>query len=122
MFKGLSNFGNILKQAQEIGGRVRQLNDQLKTRRATGSAGGEMVEVEINGLLEVLHCRIQPQLIEEKDRELIEDLVTAAVNQAILKGKQLHADAMKELTGGLELPGLDEALARLTGGQQDKQE
>jgi nucleoid-associated protein EbfC len=116
MFKGLSGLGNLLKQAQQLGGRMQQLNDDLKNRRATGNAGGAMVEVEVNGLLEVLHTRINPQLIQEGDRELIEDLVTAAVNQAILKAKQLHADAMKELTGGLELPGLDEALAKLGGG------
>ena len=52
-----------------------------------------MVEIEINGLLEVLRCRIDPQLIAQGDRELIEDLVAAAVNQAVAKGKQLHAEA-----------------------------
>ena len=61
-----------------------------------------MVEIEVNGLLEVLRCRIDPQLFAQGDRELIEDLVVAAVNQAIAKGKQLHADgAESDLTGGL---------------------
>ena len=114
MFKGLSNLSSLMKQAQQIGGQMQHLGQEMKERRATGAAGGGMVEVEVNGLLEVLKCRIDEQLVAQGDRELIEDLVAAAVNQAIAKGKQLHADAMKELTGGLELPGLQDALAKLT--------
>jgi hypothetical protein len=74
-----------------------------------------MVEVEVNGMLEVLRCTIDEQLASRNDRELLEDLIVAAVNQAIFKGKQLHAEAMKNLTGGIELPGLNEAIARFTG-------
>ena len=118
MFKGLSNLGALLKNAQQIGNHVRRMSEEMKNRRASASSGGGMVEIEINGLLEVLRCRIDPQLIAQGDRELIEDLVAAAVNQAVAKGKQLHADALKELTGGMELPGLNEALANLTGSEQ----
>ena len=92
MFKGLSNLGNLLKQAQQFGGQMEKLTEEMKTRRATGTAGGGMVEVEINGLLEVLRCRVDPQLFAQGDRELVEDLVVAAVNQAVAKAKQLHAD------------------------------
>ena len=115
MFKGLSNLAGLLKQAQQFGGQMDKLTEQLKARRVTGAAGGGMVEVEINGLLEVVGCRIDPQLFGQGDRELIEDLVTAAVNQAVAKGKQLHAEALKELTGGLPLPGLQEALEKFAG-------
>lgn len=121
MFKKLSNLASMIKQAQQIGGQIQNLSEELKGRRTKGAAGGGMVEIEINGVLEVLSCRIDPQLIEQKDRELIEDLVAAAVNQALTKGKQLHADAMKELTGGLELPGLQEVLNKVTG-QEETQE
>ncbi len=122
MFKKLSNLASMIKQAQQIGGQIQHLSEELKERRTTGAAGGGMVEIEINGVLEVLSCRIDPQLIEQKDRELIEDLVAAAVNQAVAKGKQLHADAMKELTGGLELPGLQEALGQVTGQEETQEE
>jgi DNA-binding YbaB/EbfC family protein len=115
MFKGLSNLGSLLKQAQQFGGQMEKLTEEMKTRRATGTAGGGMVEVELNGLLEVLRCRIDPQLFAQGDRELIEDLVVAAINQAVAKGKQLHTDAVRELTGGLQLPGLQEALEKLAG-------
>ncbi len=114
MFKGLTDLASMMKQAQQIGGQMQQLGEHLKGMRATGAAGGGMVEVEVNGVLEVLRCQIDPELITQGDRELIEDLVAAAVNQAITKGKQLHAEAMKDLTGGLELPGLQEALAKVT--------
>lgn len=116
MLKGLGNLAGLMKQAQEIGGRMQGMSDELRGRRATGSAGGGMVEVEANGLGELLACRIDPSLIERRDREMIEDLVLAAVNQALTKAKELHAEQMRSLTGGLQLPGLDEALAKLTGG------
>ena len=114
MFKGLSNLGALIKQAQQIGGQMKNLSEDLKGRRALGSAGGGMVQVEVNGLLEVLHCRIDENLVTQGDRELIEDLVAGAVNQAIAKGKQLHAEAVQELTGGLNLPGVQEALEKFT--------
>ena len=72
MFKGLTGLGSLLKQAQEISGRMKGLNEQLRARRATGSAGGGMVEVEVNGLLEVLGCHIDQQLFEQGDREMVE--------------------------------------------------
>jgi nucleoid-associated protein EbfC len=121
MFKGLASLGSLLKQAQQISGQMDKLGDQLRNRRTTGSAGGGMVEIELNGLLEVLRCHIDPQLIAQGDRELVEDLVVAAMNQAVTKGKQMHAEAVKELTGGLQLPGLEEALAKLTGAEPPKE-
>jgi DNA-binding YbaB/EbfC family protein len=117
MFKGLSAFGSLLKQAQQMGQRMQELNEELRKRRVTGTAGGEMVEVEANGLLEILQCRIQPQLMTPADRELLEDLITAATNQALAKARQLSTEALKELGGGLEVPGLDEAMRKLMGDQ-----
>jgi len=121
MLKGLSSLSSLIKQAQQIGGRMQELSEQLKELRATGTAGGGMVEIEVNGLLEVLRCKIDGKLIAQGDRELIEDLVAAAMNQAVSKGKQLHTDAMKELTGGLELPGLQEVLAKVAGPEQTEE-
>lgn len=120
MFKNLSGLGTLLKQAQNIGGQLGNLTEQLKQRRTKGIAGGGMVEIEVNGILEVLRCSIDETLLKQNDRELLEDLVAAAVNQAIVNGKQLHAEVMKDLTGGIELPGLDEAMARFMGGSADE--
>ena len=111
MFKEIANLGSILKQAQQIGGQMGQLTEEMKKRRVTGAAAGGMIEIEMNGVMETLGCRIDPKLFEQNDRELLEDLVVAAVNQAVEKGKRMHADAGRELTGGLPLPsGLQDAL------------
>jgi DNA-binding YbaB/EbfC family protein len=118
MFKGLgnlANLGSLMKQAQEMGGKMQALSEELKTKRATGAAGGGLVEVDENGLSEVLAVRIDPSLVEKGDREMIEDLLPAAFNAAQQKAKQLYATAMESLAGGMQVPGLQEALAQLTG-------
>jgi len=116
VFKGLGNLGDLIKQARNFGGQMGQLTEEMRNRRVTGSAGGGMVEIELNGLIEVLRCHIDPQLFAQNDRELIEDLVVGAANQAIAKGKQMHADALRDLTGGLPLPGgISDVLAKFTG-------
>jgi len=107
---------SLMKQAQNIGGRLQNVNDELKSRRAIGSSGGGLVELEVNGLGEVFRCGIDPSLLAKGDREMLEDLVAAAANDAASKAKQLHMEAMKGLAGGIELPGLDDAIAKLTGG------
>ncbi len=123
MFKGLANIGALLKQAQQLGGQMGQLTEEMRRRRVTGSAGGGMVEIEVNGLMEVLGCRIDPQLFAQNDRELLEDLVMAAVNQAISKGKEMHAESLRDLTGGLPLPGgFREALEQFTGTGEEEEE
>lgn len=121
MFKGLGNLASMVKQAQQIGARMQGMADELRTRRATGSAGGGLVEFEVNGVGEVLRCRFDPKLFEQPDRELLEDLTLAAVNDALAKCRQLHAEAMQQATGGIELPGLNDMLGKLMSGD-DKPE
>ncbi len=115
MFKGLANLGSIMKQAQQMGGKVEEMNAQLRQQRATANAGGGMVEVEVNGLGEVIKLTIDPLLIEKNERDMIEDLVPAAVNQAIKKSHELRAEARKGLTSGIGLPDLDDAIAKFSG-------
>ena len=114
MFEGMGNLASMLNKARQLGGRMQGMAEELKTRRAVGSAGGGLVEVEVNGLSEVLKCRIDPSLMQPGERELLEDLVAAAMNQAGEKAKALHAEALKAMTGSLDMPGLDEAMAKLT--------
>ncbi|HTU27363.1 MAG TPA: YbaB/EbfC family nucleoid-associated protein [Pirellulales bacterium] len=120
MFKGLGNLAGMLKQAQQMGSRLAELNETLRGQKAEGAAGGGMVTVEVNGLGEVLSCRIDPSVAG--DRELVEDLVPAAVNAALNRAKQLHADAVRGMTAGMDLPGLDEMMAQVTGGKQPPNE
>jgi len=119
VFKGLgnlANLGSLLKQAQQMGGKLQQVTEELKTRRAEGSSGGGLVTVEVNGVGEVLSCRIDPSLITAGDREMVEDLLPAAINQALAKSKELHTEAMKSMAAGLDVPGLNAMLAQLSGG------
>jgi DNA-binding YbaB/EbfC family protein len=119
VIKGLSQLANLpamLKQAQEMGDKMQQLQAELKTKRVTGAAGGGLVEVDANGLGEALAVRIDQSLVEKQDRELLEDLLPAAINAAQQKAKELHAEAMQSIAGGLNLPGLGDALKGLTDG------
>jgi DNA-binding YbaB/EbfC family protein len=115
MFPGLGNLTSLWKQAGALSGQLEKLGDELRKRHATGTSGGGMVEVEINGAMEVLRCKLDPQLMAQGDRELLEDLIVAALNQAVAKAKQLHAEALKDLTGGMQLPGMREALEKFGG-------
>lgn len=120
MFKGLgdlANIGSLMKQAQEMGGKMKQLTEELKSKRVTGSAGAGLVEVEANGIGEVLAVRIDPSLFAKQDRELVEDLLPAAINAAQQKSKELYAEQMQLIAGGLNLPGLGDALSQFSGPQ-----
>jgi hypothetical protein len=117
VFKGLANLASLVKQAQQVGAKLQNLNETLKTKRATGAAGGGLIEVEVNGLGEILFVRIDPAFFAQGDREMIEELFPAAANQALAKSRQLHADAVKSMTEGMDVPGLSEALANLSGGE-----
>jgi len=117
MFSGLGNLGSILKQAQEMGGKMQSINDQMKQQTVSGNAGGGMVEVTVNGLGEVLQLKIDPELVEKGEREMIEDLVPAAINQAQSRAKEMYGESVKTLTAGMEIPGLTDALSNFTGGK-----
>ena len=92
---------------------MQQITAELKTKKVTGSAGGGLVEVDANGLGEAMAVRIDPSLIEKQDRELLEDLLPAAFNSAQAKPKELHAESMQSLAGGMNIPGLSDALGGL---------
>jgi DNA-binding protein YbaB len=80
---------------------------------ATGAAGGDLVTVEVSGLGDVRQLRISAELMARNDVELLEELIPVALNEALTKVRQLHIEKMREATGGIDLPGLDEALANL---------
>ena len=112
MFNGLGNMAALLKQASEVKGRVRALEESLQRVRVTAEVGGGMVCVEANGRREILACRIDPKLISGGDRELLEDLIVSAVNQALEKAQAAAAEEISKLAGNLNFPGLGEALSR----------
>lgn len=112
MFKGLANLTSLMKQAQEMQGKMAEMQENLKRLRVSGSSGGGMVTVEVNGQFQVLSCKIEPSLMQGSDQEMIEDLVVAATNSAIDKARQTAAEEMGKLTGGMNLPGMQEMMSQ----------
>lgn len=108
--KGFGNFADMLKeaqkQAQKMQKRMEELQQELKERVVEASSGGGMVTVHMNGRQELLNIKIDPEVVDPKEKDMLEDLVVAAVNQAIKKSQQLYEEELGKLTGGLSLPGL----------------
>lgn len=111
MFKNLNGFAQLLKNASAMGERVKEMKEMLGKETVTGRAGGDLVQVEVSGLGEVKRLRIAPELMQKNDVELIEELVPAALNEALAQVRKLSVDKMREAAGGINLPGLDDALA-----------
>ena len=105
MAKGMGGMGDILKQAQKMQQRLLEVQQELKQRVVEGSAGGGMVRVAVNGEQQVLSVKVDPQAVNAEDVELLEDMVLAAVNQALDKARQMAQEEMAKVTGGLQLPG-----------------
>lgn len=113
MFKGLGQLASLMKSAHEMQGRMKDMQETLRRLKIEASSGGGMVTVEMNGQQQLLNCRIERSLFESGDSELVEELVVAAVNAALDKVKQTAAEEMSKLAGGMDIPGLNDALAQL---------
>lgn len=100
----MKNLGQMLKQAQELQGRMAELQEKLAAIEVAGSAGGGMVTVTVNGKGEARRVTIDPKLMAPGEHAVVEDLVRAAINDAKGKLEQIVRERMQELTGGLPLP------------------
>ncbi|MFQ5665370.1 MAG: YbaB/EbfC family nucleoid-associated protein [Candidatus Binatia bacterium] len=106
MSKGFGPLGNIVKQAQELQERIGKIQEETAARTVEASAGGGMVTAVVSGRLQVVALRIDPEVARGGDTEMLQDLVMAAVNQGIHAAQEMMADAMKKVTGGLNIPGI----------------
>ena len=105
MMKGMNN-KNLLKQAQQMQQRMGKIQEELDQTSVEGSAGGGVVKVVVTGKLKVQSVEISPDAVDPDDVELLQDLVQAAVNEAMDKAQTLAQDKMAAVTGGLSIPGL----------------
>lgn len=103
MTKGL---GNLLKQAQQIHAKITQLQEEMAGKTVEASSGGGMVSIVMNGKQEVISVRIDPEVVSREDIEMLQDLIAAAVNEAVRKSQEMMAEEMKKITGGLTIPGI----------------
>jgi nucleoid-associated protein EbfC len=106
MSKGFGPLGTIMKQAQELQERLGQVQEAAAAKTVEASAGGGMVTAVVSGRLEVIELRVDPEVFKSGDQEMLQDLVIAAVNQAIRQAQEMMAEEMKKITGGLKIPGL----------------
>ena len=98
---------NFLKQAQELQEKIRKIQEDLVNKRASGSSGGDMVKATVNGKHELIEITIAPEVINPEDVEMLEDLIVAAVTDAMRKIDEVIKSEMAQITGGLNIPGLE---------------
>jgi DNA-binding YbaB/EbfC family protein len=100
------NMKQMLEQAQQMQQRMGELQRDLATRKYEASSGGGMVTAVVSGQLRVLEIRIEPSLVETRDRDMMQDLAAAAVNAALEKAQRGVQEEVAKLGGGLGIPGM----------------
>ena len=103
---GSGGMGNIMQQAQKMQEQMTTLQADLETREYETSAGGGVIKVKINGKKEITKVSLDPSIVDPDDIEMLEDLVAAAVNEAIRTVEEEASEEMGKITGGLGIPGL----------------
>ena len=107
-FENLGNIGNIMGQVKEMQANMQRLQEELATKTVEASSGGGMVTATVNGKGDLIGVKIETAAVDPNEVEMLEDLVTAAVNAAIAKSRDMMQAEMAKLTGGMNLPGMDQ--------------
>ncbi|MBC7345463.1 MAG: YbaB/EbfC family nucleoid-associated protein [Clostridia bacterium] len=102
----MANINKMLKQVQKVQAEMARLQEELRALRVEGRSGGGVVTAVANGAPEIVELKIAPEAIDPEDPEMLEDLVMAAVNEALRKAQENINERMAKLTGGLKVPGL----------------
>jgi DNA-binding YbaB/EbfC family protein len=102
----MKNLGNIMNQAKMMQNKLAQIQEEMGNKTVEASSGGGMVTVTANGRQEVLSVKIEPEVVNSDDVEMLQDLIQAAVNDALRKAQELVAQEMAKVTGGIKIPGL----------------
>lgn len=102
----MKSMGNMMKQAQKIQARMLKLQEELAEKTVESTAGGGMVSVVANGRQQIVSIRIEKEVVNPEEVDMLQDLLLAAVNDALKKSQEMVAAEMGKLTGGLNIPGL----------------
>ncbi len=103
MAKGL---GNIMKQAQQMQAKIARVQQELESKEVEATAGGGMVTARANGKQQILDLKIEKDVVDPEDIEMLQDLVVAAINEAIKKSQDMIQGEMSKVTGGMNIPGM----------------
>ena len=102
----MKNMGNMMKQAQKLQAKMAKMQEEMAERTVETTSGGGMVKVVANGKQQILSMQIEKEVVDPDDVEMLQDLVMAAVNDALAKSQEMVSSEMGKLTGGLNIPGL----------------
>ena len=102
----MQNLGEMMKQAKRLQEKMGSLQKELETKTVETTAGGGMVAVVVNGKFEIQSLKIDREVVDPDDLDMLQDLIVAAVNEGIRKAQEMAAAEMAKLTGGLKIPGL----------------
>ncbi len=101
----MKGMGNVMKQAQKLQSKMLKLQEELAERTVETTAGGGMVKVVANGRQQIVSITIEKDVVDPEDVDMLQDLVMAAVNDALTKSQEMVSEEMSKLTGGFSLPG-----------------
>lgn len=101
----MKGMGNMMKQAQKLQSKMLKLQEELADKSVETTAGGGMIKVVANGRQQILSIQIEKEVVDPDDVEMLQDLILAAVNDALAKAQEMVASEMGKLTGGFNLPG-----------------
>ena len=96
----------LMKQAKVMQKKMEEMKEELAQKEIKVSSGGGMIEITVNGQQEIKEIKIEPDVIDANEKEMLEDLLLAAVNEALRQSKELATQEMSKLTGGVNVPGL----------------
>jgi len=102
----MKGMGNMMKQAQKLQNKMMKLQEELSSRTIEASSGGGMVKVVANGKQQVVSIDIEKEVVDPEDVEMLQDLILAAVNDALAKSQEMVSSEMGKLTGGMNIPGM----------------
>jgi DNA-binding YbaB/EbfC family protein len=100
------DISSLMKQAQDFQQKMGQVQEELAKKTVTSEVGGGMVKVTVNGKQELLAIQIEKEVINPDDADMLQDLIAAAVNDAMRKAREMIQSEMGRLTGGIKIPGL----------------
>jgi len=102
----MGNMNKMMKQVQKMQADMARMQEEVALKTVEGSAGGGVVKVIANGKQELISVEIKPEAVDPDDIEMLQDMVLAAVNDALKKSQEMVAQEMAKITGGLKIPGL----------------
>ena len=102
----MQNFGNIMKQAKKMQEKLANLQEEMESKTIEAMAGGGMVIVVVNGRYEIISLKIEKEVVNPEDVDMLQDLIVAAVNEGIRKAQEMASAEMAKITGGIAIPGL----------------